>query len=719
MKYWLLTTEYPPQFGGGIGTYCSQWGPILRQNGVELTVFILNKQEKKFKETIWDNIRRVEFSPYLKNTSDFLGYETMVSSSFEEITRLYIEKEGPPDWLEAQEYQGIAYFILQKKHLNEDFYKNLKILITCHCPSFITFEHNHISIYQLPYFWIGEMEKFCMKAADLCIFPSKYLADEILKRFPNLIKNYSILHNPYLLPDDLPNDKNEEQNDFVVVGKLSPAKGTLATLKIFQKLWKSGYAYKLKLIGDESYFHHALGISTGDLIKKHYASYLHSGLLTITGTMTPVDVRNQIHKTKIILVPSTIENLPYTVIESMAAGKVVLASAQGGQKEIIRDGHNGFLFDYNDPSSFEEKIHTAYRLGTGEINKIAGEAIRTITSECDPQTYFTKKIEILSRQMDSNKNYFPFISAFANEKIQNESNNESTQLLSVVIPYFNMGKYINNTIASIDASAYQDKEIIIVNDGSTDDESIRVLQSFKSRKDIKIVDQENRGLATARNCGAQQAKGKYLAFLDADDKVAKNYFEKAINILKTKSNVHFIGCWVQYFDNSRHKWPAFTPEPPFLLYHNMVNSSSLIYKKESFLKSGLNDPKFIYGMEDYDSVINLVKNGYPGVVIPEFLFFYRVRKDSIARGFNKSNGLYLYQLLAEKHKNFYTTFATELFGLLNANGPGIFVDNPSLDYHLREKIPFPKGLSGKLIHLVKRNRLTRKMAYKIYRLLNK
>src|SRR4030095_11745675 len=98
-------------FGEGIGTYCFQWSKILKQNKVEITVFILTKQEIKFKEIVQDNIRRVEFSPYLKGTSDFLGYETMVSFSFEEIVRLYIEKEGPPDWIEAQEYHGIAYFL--------------------------------------------------------------------------------------------------------------------------------------------------------------------------------------------------------------------------------------------------------------------------------------------------------------------------------------------------------------------------------------------------------------------------------------------------------------------------------------------------------------------------------------------------------------------------------------------------------------------------------
>ncbi|MES1219441.1 MAG: glycosyltransferase, partial [Bacteroidota bacterium] len=230
MKYWLLTTEYPPQFGGGIGAYCFQWSSILRKNGVDITVFILNKQEKRFKETVADGIRLVEFSPYLKNTSTFLGFETMVSSSFEEIVRIYIEKEGQPDWIEAQEYHGIAYYLLQKKHLGYSLYRNLKILVTCHCPSFITFEHNHISTYQFPYFWIAEMERFCMKAADLCIFPSKYLADEILTRYPGLINNYAVIHNPFSVSAQPVAINNNHGKDILVIGKLSPAKGILNTL---------------------------------------------------------------------------------------------------------------------------------------------------------------------------------------------------------------------------------------------------------------------------------------------------------------------------------------------------------------------------------------------------------------------------------------------------------------------------------------------------------
>jgi len=712
----LLTTEYPPQFGGGIGTYCFQWSSILKQKEVELTIFILNKNEKSFKETVSDNIRTIEFSPYFKNTSGFLGYETMVSSSFEAIVRLYIEKEGPPDWVEAQEYQGIAYFILQKKHLGEAPYHDLKVLITCHCPSFITFEHNHVSFYQLPYFWIAEMEKFCMKAADLCIFPSKYLADDILHRYPGLIKNFSVLHNPYIVSNVQSSTKSEDKTDFIVIGKLSPAKGILNTLTVFDGLWRKGYAYKLKLVGDENYFYHAAGTTTGDYVKKKYSKQTQAGLLTISGALPPVEISKEILRAKAVLVPSTTENLPYTVIESMSAGKVVLASVQGGQNEIIRDGYNGFLFDYNDPASFAEKIHRVHNLEKSDINKIGNAAIRTITEQSDPNLYFTNKMELLDQFTPYVETDFPFVSA--NKSKLRSAASSSNGLLTVVVPYFNMGEYIDETVSSIERSSYDHKEIIIVNDGSNDDKSLHALDLLRGRG-IKVIDQPNLGLASARNRGAIEAKGEYLAFLDADDTVAANYYAKAIDILARKSNVHFIGCWIQYFGESKDKWPSFTPEPPFLLYHNMINSSGLVYKKESFLEYGSNDTRFVYGMEDYDSVISLVEKGCNGVVIPEFLFFYRVRKNSMTRGFNKSNRLYLYQLLATKHSEFYATFAAELFGLLNANGPGIFIDNPSLDYHLADKMPFAGKWSKKFIYLIKRNNLVRKAALKIYRLVNR
>lgn len=710
MKYWLLTTEFPPQYGGGIGTYCYQWCALLRDHTHTVTVFIPDKNEKSYRETLQENIRVIYFSPYLEDSSSFLGYETMISYSFSKIVEIYLQKEGLPDWLESQEYNGIAYYILQKKHLHFPLFRDLKVLITCHCPSFITFEHNHINTYQLPYFWIGEMERFCMKAADHCISPSQYLMDNIHKKYPGLVDHYSVLHNPYQLKEK-GRQKNQLTNNVLVIGKLSPAKGILQTLKTFDKLWSNGFPFKLKLIGDQHYFYHAAGTTTAVFIKKRYGHYLESGKLTIAGMVDPESLQTEINSAYVILVPSTVENLPYTVIEGMAAEKMVVASDQGGQRELITDGENGFLFDNDDIHSLEEKLQAACSLPEDKSVAMGANAKRIILEKCDTQIYYNKKMELLNSIVPASTSTFPFIYNKHNNHVGDNIVNDI--LLSVVIPYYNMEEYIDDTIHSILASDYKNLEIIIVNDGSTTKESIKKLEQL-AEKGIKIIHQPNQGLAAARNKGAKEATGHFLAFLDADDTISNTYYSMAVEILQSKSNVFFVGCWVQYVGESNGQWPAFNPEPPYILFHNMVNSSGLVYKRENFLKAGLNDSRFIYGMEDYDSVLSLVEQGYNGVVIPGFHFYYRVRKNSMARNFNKSNMTYLYQLLTQKHQKIYAEFATEITNLLNVNGPGYQYENPTLDYHIHPGNSLYNRMIRKFKLKVKQQPVLRKVALSIY-----
>jgi hypothetical protein len=89
------------------------------------------------------------------------------------------------------------------------------------------------------------------------------------------------------------------------------------------------------------------------------------------------------------------------------------------------------------------------------------------------------------------------------------------------------------------------------------------------------------------------------------------------------------------------------------------------------------------------------------------------------RGISKSKKLNLYQHISNKHNQFYAGFAIDLFNLLNANGPGILLDNPSLDLHLTDRLPIGGKLSAKAIDLIKRNRLVKTIAYKVYKTIKK
>ena len=331
-----------------------------------------------------------------------------------------------------------------------------------------------------------------------------------------------------------------------------------------------------------------------------------------------------------------------------------------------------------------------------------------------------KRLEKLIQKKDVMPSVFPFIRNNQADINNPETVSYTKGMLSIVVPYYNMGQYIDETIQSLQLCSYADKEILIINDGSTDKLSLDKLNEYRQKKNLKVIDVKNSGLAKARNLGARNANGEFLAFLDADDTVKPGYYTRAIEVFRQYKNVHFAGCWVQYFGNSHNIWPAFMPEPPLILNHNMVNSSSLVYKRASFLAAGKNDPTMKFqGMEDYESVVSMLARGFGAVVIPETLFNYRVRSGSMFRTISKSKKLSLYQHISNKHKKFYATFAADIFTLLNANGPGILLDNPSLDHHLADKLPFGGKLSGKIIALIKRNHFVKSIAYKVYRLLKK
>ena len=116
-------------------------------------------------------------------------------------------------------------------------------------------------------------------------------------------------------------------------------------------------------------------------------------------------------------------------------------------------------------------------------------------------------------------------------------------LVSCIIPNYNYGKYVAETIQSVLSQTYANIEIIVVDDGSTDN-SLDILAKFQA--DIKIVTQRNQGVVVARNNGANQAQGAYLFFLDADDVIEPQFVEKLVQAMQ-QQNTDLAYCDAQYF----------------------------------------------------------------------------------------------------------------------------------------------------------------------------
>ncbi|OFX42846.1 MAG: hypothetical protein A2046_03755 [Bacteroidetes bacterium GWA2_30_7] len=466
------------------------------------------------------------------------------------------------------------------------------------------------------------------------------------------------------------------------------------------------------MIGGGNHLYHPEGIDMIDFIRKKYKNEIVKNQLQLLGSVKPENIRKYTENAKAVLIPSVVENLPYTVIESMAQGQIVLASIQGGQSEIIDDEVDGFLFDHKKADSFADKLQIINSLSKENEINISKNAYNKIVNNYSYNVIYEQKLKLLNILLDSKNNYteFPFksVNSLTVEQKTTNLKLQTSKLLSVVIPYFNMGNYVEETIQSILKSTYRNLEIILVNDGTNEQYSIEKISELEKKYKIQVIHKKNEGLALARNDGAKVANGKFLAFLDPDDTIEPSYYEKAINVLLNKNNVHFVGCWAKYFGEGKGYWATFTTEPPYLLAHNMINSSALIYKTEAFLKSGLNDPKMLYGMEDYESVINMVKNGYKGVALPEPLWNYRVRKNSMARAFTIEKQLYLYRTIAEKHHDIFAKFSSEITSIINTNGAGISFDNPTLRYNLKSFKFINIRLSQYIIERFKKLKVLRK-----------
>lgn len=124
---------------------------------------------------------------------------------------------------------------------------------------------------------------------------------------------------------------------------------------------------------------------------------------------------------------------------------------------------------------------------------------------------------------------------------------------SIVIPLYNKENYIVDAINSILNQSHSNFEVIVVNDGSTDNSKQRVL-AFDDKR-IKLINQKNQGVSKSRNRGIKSAKGKYIAFLDADDKWKKNFLSNIVSLINKYPNAAAYGTAyeIEYSDNKTKK----------------------------------------------------------------------------------------------------------------------------------------------------------------------
>lgn len=199
---------------------------------------------------------------------------------------------------------------------------------------------------------------------------------------------------------------------------------------------------------------------------------------------------------------------------------------------------------------------------------------------------------------------------------------EGAPAISVVIPCFNLGEYLDEAVDSVLRQTRRDFEIIVVDPGSTDESTRRLLAEYR-RPGTRVLATERRRAGGARNFGIARARGRYILCLDADDVLEPDCLEKTSRVLDDDPSVGLVTFWYTIFGRSEGRVFHGSVSHADFLAENCACTASL-FRREAWERAGGYDEE-LEGYEDWDFWLGILEHGYRAHLLREYLFRYRDR----------------------------------------------------------------------------------------------
>ncbi len=232
--------------------------------------------------------------------------------------------------------------------------------------------------------------------------------------------------------------------------------------------------------------------------------------------------------------------------------------------------------------------------------------------------------------------------------------NKSVPKVSVIVPCYNDGKYLNDALQSVLHQSYGNFEIVLVDDGSTDAFTLKLLKEIQNPK-IRIFFKEHSGVSMTRNYAIAKATGELILPLDADDLLGESFLNEAVPVLNNSLSVKVVKGNELLFGKRKglRKLPEFNMET--LLGQNVLPTTSLFRKTDFFQTQGFN-ANMKESFEDWDFWLSLLETGGEVRNLDVVARYYRVRDDS--RNFSLTNE-HLKRLrwqIYQNHKSLYAKY---------------------------------------------------------------
>jgi glycosyltransferase involved in cell wall biosynthesis len=451
------------------------------------------------------------------------------------------------------------------------------------------------------------MERQSVAKADVLWSPSEHMVSWMTREGWALPKTIAL--KPYILVDLIrtTSTKAAPGSELVFFGRLETRKGLDLFCDALDRLVASGVPVpRVTFLGKPA---NVGGVPSEEYLRRRSEKWPFRwqvvSHLDRDGAMTYLRKRN-----RIAVLPSRIDNLPYTVLECLGSNIPFVAANTGGIPEMIRpDDRERVLFDLN-VTAFAERLETVIRHGLRPAPlRLAPEAILA--------DWLSWHEQVGADQRAARRPSPPV----------------PEPKVTVCVTHRNRPTLVAAALASIRQQDYPNLEVVLVDDGSTDPKALKHLTSLErdfKRRGWRIIRQPNRYLGAARNTAIAAATGDYVLFMDDDNLATPGEIRTFVNAA-VRSGADILTCFLNVFQSSA---PAPTAPPifvwPFLggaigpgLLRNVFGDANALVRRDVFDRIGGFTEDFGIGCEDWEFFARATLRGLRVEVVPEPLVLYR------------------------------------------------------------------------------------------------
>lgn len=629
MRFALVSREVYPFIGGGLSRYVTATAETLAEVG-EVTIFTTSKFRKRYEELRAagspDLPRNValEFvrEPRERDVGDFYHRLHLWSALACEALRKYYRRQ-PPDLVEFPDYFGEGFVAIQARRARDAVLGESCMCIRLYTTTEMTSVLNGYVPRAHAATFLFDLERHALRWADYILAPGGDVY-ETYRRFygaNDVAPAIEVQHPSLAQPTELPKSKSHGDGplELAFVGRFERRKGAANLVRAATALDSDDW--RLTLVGGDT----PTGPLASSMRKTLELAVAGDPRISFRGVSGPAEIAQLFATSDVAVLPSLWECWPNVVLEAFAQNCPVLATPVGGLVGMVEPRRTGWLTDGTDWRSLADALEEL--LG----NRSTSAAVRASGRPREAFERLTARDTVREAYLEAVDRH-----KAARPRRARRSQAASKPLVSVVIPYFRLEGYVEETIVSVFSQTYPELEVIVVNDGSLRPED-NVVYKLAERYPLTVLTKQNSGLGAARNFGIRQSAGEYVFPLDADDIVSPEFVTRCVEVLESDRDAAYATSWVRFVSEAgeplANRLADYAPlgnDARGLKHLNVAGSAEAVFRRAVFARGHEYSPE-LTSYEDWMHFKQLAEAGLFGRIIPEALLSYRVRGESMVR----------------------------------------------------------------------------------------